>query len=163
MTVTAPRPPTRHVDRKAIAWWTLRAALIALVAVLLPAVAAVLLPAARGPLLAATAVLGVVALAYVLVEPRWRYRVHRWEITEEAVYTSAGWVWREWRAAPMSRVQTVDTERGPLEQLFGLASVTVTTASAAGAIRIDGLEYDEARDVADQLTLRAQLVSGDAT
>ena len=62
--------------------------------------------------------------------PFWRYRVHRWEVTDDAVYTRTGWLWQEWRIAPMSRIQTVDTARGPLEQLFRLASVTVTTASA---------------------------------
>src|SRR4051794_41629800 len=64
--------------------------------------------------------------------PRWRFAVHRWEAAPDAVYTQSGWFDQERRIAPVSRIQTVDTERGPLEQLFGLSSVTVTTASAAG-------------------------------
>ena len=40
------------------------------------------------------------------------------------MYTQSGWLSQERRIAPISRVQTVDTERGPLEQLFGLANVT---------------------------------------
>jgi membrane protein YdbS with pleckstrin-like domain len=59
-----------------------------------------------------------------------RFRIHRWEVTDEAVYTLSGWLVREWRIAPISRVQTVDTEHGPLQQLLRLATVTVTTASA---------------------------------
>ena len=58
----------------------------------------------------------------------------RWEVTDRAVYTLHGWLVREWRIAPISRVQTVDTQRGPLQQLLGLANVTVTTASARGAV-----------------------------
>ncbi|WP_277681901.1 PH domain-containing protein [Saccharomonospora azurea] len=162
MSATTPRRPENLVHRKAIAWWTLRAALIVVPIVATPAVLAVLIADARTWLLLATGVLGVLGLLLVLIEPRWRYRVHRWELTSDAVYTSAGWIWREWRVAPMSRVQTVDTARGPLEQLFGLASVTVTTASAAGPVRIKGLEHAVARDVAEQLTARAQLVPGDA-
>jgi len=78
---------------------------------------------------AVVTVLGIVV--FVVVVPLWRYRVHRWDIDAKAVYTRTGWLVQERRIAPISRVQTVDTERGPLDQLFGLANVTVTTASSA--------------------------------
>ena len=86
----------------------------------------------RGYLVLAAVVL--VAALHASVMPQWRYRVHRWEATPTAVYTRAGWFNQERRIAPLSRIQTVDTERGPLEQLFRLANVTVTTASAAGPL-----------------------------
>ena len=76
----------------------------------------------------------VVAIGHAIVMPQWRYSVHRWEVAPQAVYTRAGWLYQESRIAPISRIQTVDSERGPLEQLFGLANVTVTTASAAGPL-----------------------------
>ena len=83
--------------------------------------------------------------AYVAVVPQWRYRVHRWEVTDTAVYTQTGWWARERRIAPMSRIQTVDHVEGAIARLFGLATVTVTTASAAGALEIAGLDRDRAR------------------
>ena len=76
--------------------------------------------------------------------PQWRFRVHRWEATAEAVYTQAGWFNQERRVAPVSRIQTVDSERGPFEQLFGITKVTITTASAAGPLTIHGLDQDTA-------------------
>ena len=109
-------------------------------------------------------VLGLVAVAaYAAVVPQWRYLVHRWEVTETAVYTQTGWWARERRIAPMSRIQTVDYVESPVARLFGLASVTVTTASAAGALQIAGLERDRAQALVDDLTLRADAVEGDAT
>ena len=104
-----------------------------------------------------------VLAAYVAVVPQWRYRVHRWEVTETAVYTQTGWWARERRIAPMSRIQTVDYVEGAIARLFGLASVTVTTASSAGALEISGLERLRARQLVDELTLKADAVSGDAT
>ena len=103
------------------------------------------------------------AAAYVVVMPRWRYRVHRWEATEHAIYTQTGWINQERRIAPLSRVQTVDLERGPVAQLFGLASVTVTTASAAGPVKIHGLDLPVAQQLVDSLTTAAVLEKGDAT
>jgi membrane protein YdbS with pleckstrin-like domain len=105
----------------------------------------------------------LVLLAYVAVVPSWRYLVHRWEVTDTAVYTQTGWWTRERRIAPMSRIQTVDHVEGAIARLFGLATVTVTTASAAGALAISGLDKDVARRLVDDLTLKAEAVEGDAT
>ena len=44
-----------------------------------------------------------------------------------------------------------------------LATVTVTTASAAGALEIAGLDKDVARRLVDELTVKADAVEGDAT
>lgn len=107
--------------------------------------------------------LGVTLASYVAVVPQWRYLVHRWEVTDTAVYTQTGWWARERRIAPMSRIQTVDHAEGALARLLGLATVTVTTASAAGALEIAGLDAERARTLVDELTLRADAVEGDAT
>ncbi len=101
--------------------------------------------------------------AYVAVVPQWRYLVHRWEVTDTAVYTQTGWWARERRIAPMSRIQTVDYAEGPIARLFGLATVTVTTASAAGALQIVGLAKARALQLVDELTLKADAGEGDAT
>ncbi len=105
----------------------------------------------------------VLVTTYAVVVPQWRYLVHRWEVTETAVYTQTGWWARERRIAPMSRIQTVDYAEGPVARLFGLATVTVTTASAAGALQIAGLDKARARQLVDELTMKADAVEGDAT
>jgi uncharacterized protein len=110
-----------------------------------------------------TVLVGLVLAANVAVVPLWRYAVHRWEVTETAVYTQVGWWTRERRIAPMSRIQTVDYSEGAIERLFGLASVTVTTASAAGALEISGLDRELAQRLAEELTIQADVVPGDAT
>ena len=114
---------------------------------------------------AAVTVLGVAL--FVVAVPVWRYRVHRWDISVDsptpAVYTRTGWLVQERRIAPISRVQTVDTYRGPLDRLFGLANVTVTTASSAGAVRIVALDTDVADEVVARLTDVAAIGEQDAT
>jgi uncharacterized protein len=97
------------------------------------------------------------------VVPLWRYRVHRWEIGPQAVYTRTGWLVQERRIAPISRVQTVDTYRGPLDRLLGLANVTVTTASSAGAVHIAALDVEVADHLVAQLTDIAAIGGEDAT
>lgn len=105
----------------------------------------------------------VVLLVGTCVVPYWRFAVHRWEVTETAVYTQRGWLVQERRIAPVSRVQTVDTERGPFAQLFGLSTVTVTTASAKGELRIEGLLRTDAERLVRELTATTAANPGDAT
>jgi uncharacterized protein len=109
------------------------------------------------------ALVGVLLLAYAVLVPQWRYVIHRWEVTETAVYTQTGWWARERRIAPMSRVQTVDHQEGAIARLFGLATVRVTTASSAGALTIEGLDRARALDLVNDLTRMADTIPGDAT
>ncbi|MFC4563937.1 PH domain-containing protein [Nocardiopsis mangrovi] len=163
------RPPRHRVERRAIAWWTTRSLLIAVPAAAVPAAVTVLdaIPfadAARPWLWLAAGILAAAGVAVTAAMPLWRYRVHRWEVTDDAVYTASGWLWQEWRIAPMSRIQTVDTDRGPLQRLFGLSSLTVTTASAAGPLSIDGLGHERAARLAARLTAATtRALPGDAT
>jgi uncharacterized protein len=157
------RPPRHQVDRRATGLWTLHAAATVGAILLMLATVAGLAEPTPGWLVAVTAATAVVGLAYIVAMPRIRFHVHRWEATDDAVYTKAGWLTHEWRVAPLSRVQTVDARRGPLQQLLGLSSVRITTASAAGAVEIDGLDHLLAADLVDTLTARTQATPGDAT
>lgn len=112
---------------------------------------------------AALALTALGLLVAVAVAPVWRYRVHRWDVSEQAVYTRTGWLVQERRIAPISRVQTVDTYRGPLDRILGLSNVRVTTASSAGAVHIVALDAPVAEAVVAQLTDAAALGGGDAT
>lgn len=163
MTTLELRAPAHLVSRRARMFWTVRA-LPGWIAVGLVA-AAVLAGADLGPAPTTTIVvlLAVLALSHLIVMPQWRYRVHRWEITDTAVYTQSGWLNQDRRIAPLARVQTVDTRRGPIEQLFGLTNVTVTTASARGPVKIHALDRAVAEHTVDWVTERAQAAAGDAT
>jgi membrane protein YdbS with pleckstrin-like domain len=157
------RPPRHRVSRRAVTWWTAHAILEVVTVVIPLGVAAIVWGDAQPWLVPSTGMVAAIGLGYLLVMPRWRFRVHRWETTDHAVYTAQGWINQEWRVAPMSRIQTVDIERGPLQQVFGLATVTVTTASAAGALRLAGLNRAMADDLVAQLTETTQATPGDAT
>jgi uncharacterized protein len=158
------RAPRHRVSPRALWYWAARAAVLWLV---LLGVQVIWWFAdgdgTRREHLVAGGVWLVLAIVHLAVMPQWRYRVHRWEATDTAVYTQTGWLRQERRIAPISRVQTVDTERGPVEQLFRLANVTVTTASAAGPIKIHGLAAADADQLVADLTGRVAQTTGDAT
>lgn len=157
------RPPAHQVSRRAILYWTVRAIATSVV---LAAVEFLVFFVGGSPVSHRWVYIGVSAVvvtAYVVVMPQWRYAVHRWEATEHATYTQTGWFNQERRIAPISRIQTVDSHRGPLEQILKLTNVTVTTASAAGPLKINGLDQATAERLVAELTSRTELNQGDAT
>lgn len=156
-------PPRHRIERRAMGWWALRSvATTAVVGGVLFAGYLLITPWRSWTWPILLAVLGI-GLADLVITPVWRYAVHRWEVTPEAVYVRTGSLVREWRIAPISRVQTVDTVRGPLQQALGLATVTVTTASAAGPITLVGLDHRTAEVIARELAEITQATPGDAT
>ncbi|MCX5201959.1 PH domain-containing protein [Streptomyces sp. NBC_00237] len=157
------RPPRNRFDRRVVPWWRVQWLALVLPPVLVLVLLGVLLEPARFWLFLPAALIAVPGLAAALFLPGWWYRVHRWEVTDSAVYLHTGYFWQEWRIAPMSRIQTVDTVRGPLQQYFGLATVVVTTASAKGAVKIEGLDHEVAAELAEQLTQITGATPGDAT
>ncbi len=157
------RPPRNTLNERAVGWWRAQWLLMTAVPVVPLAVLGALIEPARFWLLLPAAVLAAAGTATAVLLPLWWFRTHRWEVTEDAVYVLTGFFRQEWRIAPMSRIQTVDTVRGPLEQLFRLATVTVTTASAKGAVRIEGLDHEVAADLAERLTRITRDTPGDAT
>jgi uncharacterized protein len=156
------RVPGNRVSRRAVSYWTARAALSGgtLVLVMVIVATASGFPTAWRVVVAVAV---VAAIAHAVIMPRWRYNVHRWEVTDQALYTRSGWFSVHWRIAPISRIQTIDSHRSFGERIFGLANVTATTASAAGPVRIHGLDRALADELLDQLTVATRQAPGDAT
>ena len=167
-TTTPVRDPAWPLSRSAVGLWTAHGVLKGLGAAPLAVAVLLAVPADDGGLARTVRwLVPLLVIAYavvaIAVEPWIRFRVHRWEVTADAVYTLTGWLSRTWTLVPIARIQTVDVTRGPLQQLFGLASVAVLTASAHGTVRIPHLEAEVARRVADDLAHRAELVRDEAT
>ena len=150
------RDPAVPLDPRVRRLWALQWLGAALVVAVAAVIASVLLAMADNDraALVVGGVGGVVTLALVaaaVLQPRLAYRSFRYEITELGLYVAGGRLWRKWQVVPHSRVQTVDTKRGPLERALGLVSVFVTTASAKGGTGIPGLDPAVADALVEEL------------
>jgi membrane protein YdbS with pleckstrin-like domain len=143
-----PEPARRLSDT---ARWLWRAqGLIATVAAMV--VSGVLSDVARSPL---WILLPIIAFAIgVVAIPELRWSRWRYEVRDEEIDLRHGTVTVTRTLIPMLRVQHVDTTRGPLDQLLGLATVVVHTA--AGKTTIPGLDADYASRLRDQIARLAQ-------
>lgn len=157
------RAPAHLVDPRAKRVWLLSAALGWLIPFLALLIWGFIDPGHRTWQGVTAAVMLVLAAGHLIVMPLWRYRVHRWEVTDLAVYTQTGWFSQQRQLAPISRIQTVDSEFGPIERMFGLGSVKVTTASAAGSQQVSGLDRATVERLVAELTVITARTGHDAT
>lgn len=82
-----------------------------------------------------------------------------WLIRDHDLMIASGVVFRSVMSIPLTRVQHVDVQQGPLERAFGLARVQIYTASGAGADGvIPGIDLADAEALRDRLVR----VEGDA-
>jgi len=166
--ITPVREPAWSLSRSAIGLWVTESVISTLFLGLAVGAFLIFVPSDAGgpvPLLRWLAPIALLLYAVVAigVRPWFKFRVHRWEVTGDAVYTLTGWLTRTWTLVPISRIQTVDVTRGVLQQLFGLSTVAVLTASSQGTVRVWHLEADVAQRVADDLAHRAEQVRDQAT
>lgn len=103
-------------------------------------------PVAALPIL----VVFVLLAPVVLILPAVRWRRWRYEIRAEEVDLQRGIVWTNRTLVPLARIQHVDTQRGPLQRRFGLATVIFYTA--AGPNHIPELSAPIADEVRDRIS-----------
>lgn len=158
------REPVNQVDPRAVKYWVVNNLIGSLVGLVVLFPIYLLVPDSWRRWIGVLIILFLVRnLIGVTLEPLIRYRRTRWEVDGERVFSQTGWLSRDQRIAPLSRVQTVDTHRGAVMRLFRLANVTVTTASAAGPITLHCLDTDLADRVTADLARVTGQTEGDAT
>jgi len=90
-----------------------------------------------------------IALIYVIIAPVVFYRRYRYIITSDKVDIRRGIIIVRHTVVPIERIHQVEVVRGPINNMFGLANVDITTAG--GMAQIEFLEVAEADRVADEL------------
>jgi uncharacterized protein len=154
----SPRPATgfQALDSRVVGLWRASFLIgfgVLLLILLIPVVAAgmaepLALVWAAGAWLAASSS----SLWFCLWYPPRLYRSWGYRIDAKVLETRSGMVFQRARFLPLSRLQHVDIERGPLERMFGLAALVLHTAGTHSAnVRIPGLEASEALRLRDRL------------
>lgn len=105
-----------------------------------------------GPAVGAT-ILVVVLVGGFLLERLLQRRVRSWAYCERAddLLVKRGVMITRLSVVPYGRMQFIDVVTGPVERLFGLATVRMHTAAAASGARIPGLSAESAAVLRDHL------------
>jgi len=92
----------------------------------------------------------LVALAVVILAPDRIYRRLRYGLTERLLQVVRGWLFHIDTIVPFVRVQHLDVTRGPLDKMFGTATLVVHTAGTRNSIvTVPGLAPERAAEIRD--------------
>lgn len=94
----------------------------------------------------------VVYYVGVFIITPFQVRVHGYAEQSDDVLIRSGAVFRRYDAVPYGRLQFVEVQQGPLQRVFDLAHVTITTAGSTATIY--GLPTREATRLRDDLSSR---------
>lgn len=144
--------PTERISKKALSVWRIKRGLEAFVLLIVLIIIFVIsirfdwpkiLPWSGGVLWL------LFFIWHVFLLPKWKWKKWRYAVYEKEVELLRGIFIETHTVIPMSRVQHVDTEQGPLYKKFGLRAVTISTA--AGVHEIPALTEETAQHLRDKI------------
>ena len=91
----------------------------------------------------------ILTLFDALASPYFRYHRYRYSINEECIDIKEGYQFVKRNIVPIERLHKLQTLKGPIDQMFKVAKVVVTTAG--GDVTIRFLEEEKAEQIAENL------------
>ena len=98
------------------------------------------------------ATVGAIGLSAIMVAPERIYRRLGYALDSRLLRTVRGWLFHVDTVVPFVRVQHIDVTRGPLDKMFGTATLVVHTAGTHNSIvTLPGLTPERAAEIRDAI------------
>lgn len=97
-------------------------------------------------------VLCIIILAHTALSPYFRFHRYRYNINNEFIDIREGYIFVERNIVPIERLHKMQTLRGPIDRMFKVAKVVVTTAG--GDVTLRFLDEEKADFIAETLGKR---------
>ncbi|WP_270395564.1 PH domain-containing protein [Mediterraneibacter massiliensis] len=101
----------------------------------------------------------VLLLLDTLISPYFRYHRYRYSINEECIDIREGYLFIKRNIVPIERLHKLKTVKGPIDQLFKVEKVVVTTGG--GDVTISFLEEKRAEQIAESLRRRINEIAAE--
>ncbi|MCY7279831.1 MAG: PH domain-containing protein [Sphingomonas bacterium] len=100
----------------------------------------------------APVLVGLIAFSAIFVAPERIYRRLGFSVDGELLRVVRGWLFHSDTIVPFVRVQHIDVKRGPLDKMFGTATLVVHTAGTHNSIvSLPGLTPFRAADIREAI------------
>ena len=104
------------------------------------------------PIWAAPTVIVLLGLWSVLFAAPRRWARWGWAWTGKELHVASGWLTQSHTIVPASRVQHIDVTQGPIERMFGIATLVLHTAGTANSeVHLPGIARDTAEQIRDAI------------
>ncbi len=102
-------------------------------------------------------VLAALIVLNTAVSPIFRYHRYSYSITDEFIDLREGYIFVERNIVPIERLHKMETLRGPIDRMFKVAKVVVTTAGGDVVLRF--LDEEKADFIAENLGRRINRIA----
>jgi hypothetical protein len=141
----------KALNKKAINCMRLAAAVFFVITLIISIILSIFLWEVKW-LVISLSVLLVIELIFVIFIPIIRYKRYKYRITDEEIDVIEGFIWITRRIVPIERLHKIEISQGPIDRMYKLAKVEVTTAG--GDVTIRFLEREKAEEIAATLKNR---------
>ncbi|TSB46971.1 PH domain-containing protein [Alkalicoccobacillus porphyridii] len=144
--------PSNRLSKKSITIWRIQRSFEGLFILLLPVGFLILQRFIELPswiLYVLVAVFILYILAFIIIWPPIQWRRFRYQVHEQEIDIQQGVLIVRRTLVPMTRIQHVETEQGPILRRYKMASVEIQTAATTH--RIPVLPIEEADQLRDQI------------
>lgn len=104
-------------------------------------------------------ILAVLTILDVLVSPYFRYHRYRYCINDECIDVIEGYLFVKRNIVPIERLHKLQTKKGPIDQMFRVAKMIVTTGG--GDVTLSFLEEEKAEQLAESLRKRINEIAAE--
>lgn len=101
--------------------------------------------------------LAVLTLIDVFLSPYFRYHRYRYSINDKCIDIIEGYIFVKRNIVPIERLHKLQTKKGPIDQIFHVAKVVVTTGG--GDVTLSFIEEEKAEHIADRLRKRVNEIA----
>lgn len=102
-------------------------------------------------------VLAVLLVANAAISPYFRFHRYRYSINDEFIDIYEGYIFVVRNIVPLERLHKMQTLRGPIDRMFKVAKVVVTTAG--GDVTLRFLDEEKAEFIAERLGRRINQIA----
>jgi membrane protein YdbS with pleckstrin-like domain len=103
------------------------------------------------PVWAAPLVIALLGIWSILLAPR-RWARWGWAWTGRELHVASGWLVQSHTIVPAARVQHIDVTQGPVQRMFGVATLVLHTAGTANSeVDLPGISRETAEEIRDAI------------
>lgn len=104
------------------------------------------------PVIIIGAVITAIVVAYIIIAPIIRHKRYRYYLDDDMLVVVEGLFFIIESIAPIERIHQIELKRGPVDRMFDMSNVVVTTAG--GQVKIAFLDTPVAEEIATRLRTR---------
>jgi len=140
----------KGLQKKVSSYWLIKRIIFLIIFIAVYIVAIVFVPKdyLLFLLVSCTVLLLLIAI-YTLIFPHLQQKFYRYSIDEEKIIISCGILFRTYTIIPIIQIQDVGTSQGPLQILYKISDVTISTAGSIEVIKC--LDQDIAQEIVQTL------------